>query len=263
MVAFVPARAQILRPEAVNGAVLGGIAGAVIGHNSGDLRHNAWKGAAIGAGAGLILGEMVGNANASARATSVPVAHRGGYVYRDRPEVYVGIEYGRGSRYAGSRYGHGRHPGAYRNYHYGHPGYGWNAYGYGAVPVYGYYPGYGAGYPYYESYGVYRPASAASTGLLLGALAGGIIGHNSGDFRHNGWRGAAWGAGTGWLLGSIVDAHRPVTVYEPAPVVVPQSPAVQAPAASAPAAPAQPITIINNYYNSPSPMSAANGLFGR
>lgn len=262
MVASVPARAQILRPEAVNGAVWGGIAGAVIGHNSGDLRHNAWKGAAIGAGAGLILGEMVGNANAAVRATSVPLARSGGYFYRERPEIYVGVDYGRGSRY-GSRPGHGRHPRAYRNYgYYGHPRPGWSGYGYGSVPVYGYYPGYGAGYPYYDSYGVYRPGGAASTGLLLGALAGGIIGHNSGDFRHNGWRGAAWGAGAGWLLGSIVDARRPVTVYEPAPVVVPQVQTVPA-ASPALAAPPQPITIINNYYNSPSPMSAANGLFGR
>lgn len=266
VVTFVPARAQILRPEAVNGAVWGGIAGAVIGHNSGDLRHNAWKGAAIGAGAGLILGEMVGNANAAARATSVPVARSGGYVYRDRPEIYVGVDYGRGSRYGGSRYGHGRHPGVYRNYgYYGYHRQGWSGYGYGygSVPVYGYSPGYGAGYPYYDSYGVYRSGSAASTGLFLGALAGGIIGHNSGDFRHNGWRGAAWGAGAGWLLGSIVDTHRPVAVYEAAPVVVPPVQTVPAPASPAPAAPPQPITIINNYYNAPSPMSSANGMFGR
>ena len=40
----------------------------------------------------------------------------------------------------------------------------------------------------------------------------------------------------------------------PAPLRMPQ-PVVQ------PAA--QPVTIINNYYNTPSPMSGANGLFGR
>jgi hypothetical protein len=35
--------------------------------------------------------------------------------------------------------------------------------------------------------------------------------------------------------------------------------------AAPPAAPAQPqqVTIINNYYNAPTPMSSANGLFGR
>ena len=42
-----------------------------------------------------------------------------------------------------------------------------------------------------------------------------------------------------------------------------QNPAAGAPAAAAPATP-QNVTIINNYYNAPAtPMSAANGLFGR
>ncbi len=50
------AHAQILRSDAITGAVLGGAAGAVIGHNSGDLRHNGWKGAAIGAIAGGVAG---------------------------------------------------------------------------------------------------------------------------------------------------------------------------------------------------------------
>jgi len=261
----VPARAQLLRPEAVNGALLGGVAGAVIGHNSGDLRHNGWKGAAIGAGAGLILGEMIGNANAAATATGVPVARNGGYVYRHRPEIYVGIGYDHGPRqrsYRSYGYGHGpiHRPRVYANQ--GHPGYGGYAV-YRSAPAYGYYPGYGYGYPYYDGFGTYRAGGSASTGLLLGALAGGIIGHNSGDFRHNGWRGAAWGAGAGWLLGSVVDAHRRVNTYDTAPVVISPAPAVQVQAQ--PAAPAQPqqITIINNYYNSPSPMSGANGLFGR
>lgn len=269
MVALVPARAQLLRPEAVNGAVLGGIAGAVIGNNSGDLRHNAWKGAAIGAGAGLILGEMAGNARAAATATAVPAPRDPGRVYRDRPDVYVGVGYERGSGY-GARYrghGHGygpaplRDPWAYRRYGYSGYGYGWGPSVYARVPVYGYYPGYGDAYPYYGSYGGYRSGGAASTGLLLGALAGGIIGHNSGDFRHNGWRGAAWGAGAGWLLGSVLDANRRVTDYERAPVVA--APVEPAPAPAAPASQQPPITIINNYYNAPSPMSSANGLFGR
>lgn len=257
--ALVPARAQLLRPEAVQGAVLGGVAGAIIGHNSGDLRHNGWKGAAIGAGAGLILGEMIGNANAAA--TRVDVPRGGGYVYRDRPEVYVGVRAGSGIRYRSSGYGHG---------HYGHPariypgrgysGYGWGPAVYRSYPAYSYYPGYGEAYPYYSTY----PAgSAASTGLLLGSLAGGVIGHNSGDFRHDGWRGAAWGAGIGWLLGSVVDARRRADAYSSAPVVVYPAQTVQA--AAPPVAPAQPqqVTIINNYYNTPTPMSSANGLFGR
>lgn len=240
LLAVTSTRAQVFRPEAVNGALLGGIAGAVIGNNSGDLRHNAWKGAAIGAGAGLILGEAIGNANASARNTQVG-GPAGGYAYRDGPAVSVGVGYGRGY------YGHG-------GYYRGYGGYGYRA----AVPVYGYYDGYGAGYPYYTT-GYYGSGSAAANGLWLGALAGGIIGHNSGDFRHNGWRGAAWGAGAGWLLGSLIDANRRV-VYEPAPPVY-QAPAV--PAQPAAQAAPQSVTIINNYYNASTPMSAANGLFGR
>lgn len=246
LVALTTAHAQIFRPEAVNGAVLGGVAGAVIGHNSGDLRHNAWKGAAIGAGAGLILGEAVGNANASARNNERVGAPRDAYVYRNAPTVQVGVGYGRG--YGHSGYGR-------RGYGYGYYG---PRYGYAYAPSYGYYSGYGYGYPYYDDYGYYGTGSAATNGLLLGALAGGIIGNNSGEFRHNGWRGAAWGAGLGWLLGSVADANRRATVYQAAPAV--QTVPVQAQPA---AAPAQPITIINNYYNSSTPMSSANGLFGR
>lgn len=259
------AQAQLFRPEAVNGAVLGGVAGAVIGNNSGDLHHNAWKGAAIGAGAGLIFGEAIGNANAANR--DVRVAGPGGdYGYRSGPDVRVGVGVNYGHSYGhpvrrGYDYGH--RPAYVGSRYYGNFGYGYGAryygpsYGYTYVPSYGYYEGYGAGYPYYDSYGYYGTGSAAGNGLLLGALAGGIIGHNSGEFRHNGWRGAAWGAGAGLLLGSIVDANRRATVY-PAQIV---NPPVQ-PATTAPAVPQQ-TTIINNYYNTPTPMTSANGLFGR
>ncbi len=48
--------------RAVTGALLGGIAGAIIGNNSGSLHHDAWRGAAIGAGAGLVLGAVADNA---------------------------------------------------------------------------------------------------------------------------------------------------------------------------------------------------------
>src|SRR5438874_8776461 len=96
LLSLVSARAQVFRPEAVNGAMLGGIAGAVIGNNSGDLHHNAWKGAAIGAGAGLLLGEAFGNANANSRATygNAPYGSAGGYVYRAEPSVRVGVGFG-------------------------------------------------------------------------------------------------------------------------------------------------------------------------
>jgi hypothetical protein len=108
--------------------------------------------------------------------------------------------------------------------------------------------------------------------LVLGAVAGGIIGHNSGSFRHNGWRGAAWGAGAGWLLGSIVDSNRYYggygydyprrSVVVERPVYVQESAPVQA-AAPAPAAAPQQVTIINNYYGNATPMTQANSLFGR
>ena len=173
-----------------------------------------------------------------------------------------------------------RHAPAHGGYWNGHRGHG-HRYPYGVglgyhsayrTPYLGYYPGYDDGYYPYSNYGYsnygevnygYRsPASAAANGLWLGALAGGIIGNNSGAFRHDGWRGAAWGAGLGWILGSAVDANRRVVAaqaaaapsYSVAPTVSPS-----------PAAPAQaPVTIINNYYNTPaSPMAGANSLFGR
>lgn len=163
------------------------------------------------------------------------MAHRGynhgGYIYRHPSAVYVGYR-----------------PAYYPYY-----------------PVYGYYGGYGVDYPYYGSAGYYGSNSAASSGFWLGALAGGIIGNNSGSFGHNGLRGAAWGAGAGWLLGTIADANRRPVTYQQAPVVVSQpsqvGTVVAQPAAQAPAP--QQVTIINNYYNSASPMSGANNLFGR
>lgn len=164
----------------------------------------------------------------------------------------------RGHEY--SRWNRGHSPYLDRHYH-GHAGFGvyGSRFGYGYSPGFGYHGGYGYGYPYDRDFGYYGPRSAASSGLLLGALAGGIIGHHSGDLHHSAWRGSAWGAGLGWLLGSVVDANRLAAVYQPAPVVVQQAPVVQ------PAAPAQPqqVTIINNYYNSSTPMGAANGMFGR
>jgi uncharacterized protein YcfJ len=122
---------------------------------------------------------------------------------------------------------------------------------------------YGGGY---YSGGGYYGGSHARDGIFLGALAGGIIGHNSGSFRHNGWHGAAWGAGAGWLLGSIADANRRAVIWERPPVYVEQAQPVyvQTPVQPAqPAAQPQQITIINNYYGNATPMSQANGLFGR
>lgn len=180
----------------------------------------------------------------------------GGQDHRRGPVVPVGVGH---SRPGSGHFGHFQPSYAYR---VAVP-YRSNSYGrYYAAPIYGYYDGYtGYDYPYYGgvSYGTYG-GSGAANGLLLGALAGGIIGHNSGEFRHNGWRGAAWGAGIGWLLGTVADANRRATTYS-----YPAAPAVVQPAATmpAPAPAAAPVTIINNYYGSASPMSEANALFGR
>ena len=237
LLAVSSASAQVFRPETVNGAVLGGIAGAVIGNNSGSLNHNAWKGAAIGAGVGAVIGSAVGRDH-DRRASHVDAPrYRSPYIYRDAPVVvYRGHE--RGGYYGGGYYGGGGH------YNGG-----------------GYYGGGG-----YYSGGGYYGGSYAGNGLVLGALAGGIIGHNSGSLRHNGWHGAAWGAGAGWLLGSIADANRRAVIWERPPVYVEQAqPVMQAAPAPAaqPAAAPQQITIINNYYGNAAPMSQANGLFGR
>jgi len=141
-------------------------------------------------------------------------------------------------------------------------------YVYRAVPRVAHY-GAGSGGFYragYDGAGGYYRGSAAADGFFLGGLAGGMIGHTSGSFRHNGWRGAAWGAGAGWLLGSIADANRRVVIWERPPVYVEQAQPVVVPAPPQPAQPAaqpQQITIINNYYGNAAPMSQANGLFGR
>lgn len=205
LLALTSAQAQIFRSEAVNGAVLGGIAGAVIGHNSGDLRHNGWRGAAIGSAAGLLIGQAIGDANAHRYGRS-----HGEYIYRSSPRVHVGIGYSHGGYRHGGHFGHRGHVGHYghNRWHHGHRGWGW---GVSYAPSFGYYRGYGLGYPHisYDDY-VYRTPSHA--------------------------------------------------VPYPTPAVVQSAPApVQAPA---PAPAPQQVTIINNYYNS-SPMSAANGLFGR
>lgn len=132
------------------------------------------------------------------------------------------------------------------------------------VPSFGYYSSYGYGYPYYGSYGYYRTGSSAVNGLVLGALAGGIIGHNSGDFRHNGWRGVAWGAGAGWLLGSVIEANRTPVVYsQPAPMIVQQPAFMNQPQPQPAQSQPQQVTVINNYYGGATPMSGVNGMFGR
>ena len=209
LMAFVPAQAQVFRPAAVNGALLGGIAGAIIGNNSGSLGHNAWRGAAIGAGTGLIIGSAIDSSRRDVWYGSGVPAPRS-YVYRNGP-------------------------------------------GYRGGPVY-------RGYPYSGGYYYSRPDYRGS-GVILGGIGGAIIGNNSRGFHHNAWRGAAWGAGLGYIIGAIAEdnVRYREAVVERVPVYV-QTPATPAPAVAQP----QQVTIINNYYNSSAaPMTAANGLFGR
>jgi hypothetical protein len=193
------ASAQIFRPEAVSGAALGAIAGAVLGNNSGSLGHDGLRGAAWGAGIGLLAGQIAGDSGADRawRGTQVPPV-RGGDVRYGRGPVY-GVDYG----------------------------------------------------PLLWD----RPANRGD-GLVLGAITGAIIGNNSGLFGHRGDRGAAWGAGIGYILGAINEQNARVVRPPPARVVeVPVAPAASAP---------QQITIINNYYNVPATaMTPANQLFGR
>ena len=208
LVTLAPAHAQIFRPSAVNGAVIGGLAGAVIGNNSGSLHHNAWRGAAIGATTGLLIGAAIDDSRG--RRGWHPHTH-----YRSRPDVYV----------------YRRDPFSYRTYRH---------------------RGNGPGYYYYSARPDYRASS-----VFFGGATGAIIGHNSRGLHHNAWRGAAWGAGLGYVFGSIAERNaRSRAVIETSPAMAIPSPA--------PAVQPQQVTIINNYYNAPaSPMSSANGLFGR
>lgn len=121
---------------------------------------------------------------------------------------------------------------------------------------------------YRPAYGTYGRPNNASRGLLLGGIAGAIIGHNN-SRSHNGWRGAAIGAGAGWLLGTILDSasYRNYSddntyAYQADNAYLASDSSVQESAPQQPAT--QNVQIINNYYNAPkTSMSEANSLFGR
>ena len=85
LLAMAPARAQIFGSNAGGGALLGGLAGGIIGYNN---HHQTGRGIAIGAASGLILGSLADQAqyNASQR-TQVPVP-TSYYVYRQAPAYY-------------------------------------------------------------------------------------------------------------------------------------------------------------------------------
>jgi uncharacterized protein YcfJ len=193
LLAMAPGRAQIFGPNATGGAVLGGLAGGIIGHNN----HNqTGRGIAIGAASGLILGSIADQANYdSYQRTQVPGPNY--YDYRPAPAYYY------------SDYGDA-------DYSYTRPNY-------------------------------------ATSGALLGGLAGGIIGYNN---HHQTGRGILIGAASGLILGSIADqaareremaAERTVVVSAPDEQALAPAPPVTPATASTPA----------------SPMGSANSLFGR
>ncbi len=197
------------------------VRGAVLGGVAGAvIGHNdgrhGWEGAAYGAAAGALIGSWVGESH---ERHAPPTPRR---VYG--PAAYRAPFY---------HYSH-RQPGIAGRSVW-HPG-----------SVYRERP-YGAGW---------RRPGAVRTGVLLGGLAGAIIGHNQ-DRR--GWEGAAYGAGAGWLLGSIVEQSRQradsmrTNETESIPQVY-RSPEVA------------PTTVIHHHYYGnaqPGAMAPANGLFGR
>lgn len=131
---------------------------------------------------------------------------------------------------------------------------------------YVYYPSYGYsyGYPAYDyGYSYSRPNYAVG-GTLLGALAGGIIGHN---VNRQGWEGAGIGAAAGLVLGSIAESgarSRERAAYSSQPVYSQPGSTYETPASSeAPAVSAQSQVQNAPTYQPVSAMSGANGLFGR
>ncbi len=94
LLSVAPARAQIFGPNATGGALIGGLAGGIIGYNN---HHQTGRGIAIGAASGLLLGSIADQANEDFyQRTQVPVPATT-YVYRQTPAYYY-------SNYAGSGY---------------------------------------------------------------------------------------------------------------------------------------------------------------
>jgi hypothetical protein len=167
-----------------------------------------------------------------------------------------------GSHNHGGNYGRSHRSTSYSFGYYG-PAY---ALSYGHYPVsYGY---------YYRPY-VYQPSPVyvydggdydtsytrpnyLGNGLALGAIAGAILGNNSGSLGHSAWRGAAYGAGAGLLIGAIADHN---ARRREAATSVPSVSAASAPS-PVPAAVAQP-RLITAPAAPASSMGDANRMFGR
>lgn len=87
-----PLRAQLFRPEAVDGALLGGLIGGIAGS---DRCHGfSGRGAAIGAGVGLLAGTLIGE--------SRRYDYQAEPVYAYHPAPRVNVSFGYGYRSCGS-----------------------------------------------------------------------------------------------------------------------------------------------------------------
>ena len=126
-------------------------------------------------------------------------------------------------------------------------------YGYGRSHIGGY-RSYGS-YGFERNYGTYgsydRGDSAVGTGMLLGGLAGAIIGNNSG--HGFGARGALIGAGIGALIGAASEPAPRSYDESPRYYAAPRTSYVQQMQTMQPSP--QQVTIINNYYGNVSPAS--------
>lgn len=130
-------------------------------------------------------------------------------------------------------------------------------YGWGARPwTYGY-----ASYPVYATSSYVSP-TRASSGLFWGGLLGAIIGNNSGSLGHNAWRGAAYGAAAGYVLGAIGDSRARADETTRAPVAANYSSTTET-VVNSPGAAATESAAVSAPAKSASPMSSANALFGR
>jgi uncharacterized protein YcfJ len=231
----------VRRNLTANGTLLGAVAGAIIGNNSGG--HNGAKGALVGAAAGAILG------NAVADAQGVP-QYRGGDPVIGGAVLggITGAVIGNNSWHRNG--GQGALIGAAAGAILGSSAYQQPA----PRPYYGY--GYGRSYGSYYGrpayYGrEYRPGQNTAAGFFLGGIAGAIIGNNSG-LQYIG-RGALIGAGIGALLGAASepaarDYYEQPRYYAPARTSYVQQMQAMQPAP-------QQVTIINNYYANAGPSS--------
>ena len=106
MVLITPkAQAQLFSDEGIGGAIIGAIAGGIIGHNNG---RKTWEGALIGTGTGLLAGTILGQDQRSrgySSHTSYPYRSRSYSSYRPGYSYgYTDRRYHTGGRYEPAYY---------------------------------------------------------------------------------------------------------------------------------------------------------------